>query len=264
MQESGFPTRRASRPGWLRLCRLTADECVVLGLVMLLLSALLPPLPGSVLIIGLMVLAARLRVVALGQTRRGWWRRYGRVTIIPTGFSVLGALTVALSLRIDPVFGFGLTNLTGAGELLIRSLAGVVCLGFLMVSLSLGELVATLRRWGMPEVFVELTASTARFGLMLIDTARSMRISQLARGGYDSSARARRSTAMLVATLFVVAIERARRLEIGLAARAGEGAMLTATPRTDNSPFRLLTIAGLALAVITLTWILQAEGAVWP
>jgi len=234
---------------------------------MLLLSALLPPLPGSMLIISLMVPAARLRASAIGQSPRGWWARYCRVIILPVVFSIPGALTVALSLRVEPVLRVDITNPAQAGELLLKSLAGIVCIGFLMVSLSTGQLMSIFRRCGVPETFIELMVSTIRFSSVLVDTARSMRISQLARGGYDCSVSARRSTAMLVATLFVVAVERARRLEIGLAARAGEGAMLTATPRTENSPFRLLTIAGLALAVITLTWAIcteGAEGAIWP
>jgi|GEM_PF-6467491 len=244
-------------------------EILILGLVMLILASLLPPVPGAVIIALLMTMASRCHGLSRELTWRGWWRRYYRTCVIPSCFSLCGALSIAVSLRYKPpggpAVGIVFSDPVLAAEVLLRSLAGVAALGYLVITLSIGGIIEGLRQVGLPVVLVELIASMARFGNVLIDTAGKIRVSQVSRSGYKSASSARRSVSLLTTTLFVAAIERARRLEIGLAARAGEVGMLTATHQTQTtpdavvSPFRLAAIAGLALAVTLLSFTLEME-----
>jgi cobalt/nickel transport system permease protein len=125
--------------------------------------------------------------------------------------------------------------LATAAQTLLRSSAAVTCLSFLILTTPLTELLALLRRTGLPVALCEMALVMQRFTWLLVETAQTMWQAQTARGGWSSAKRARVSFALLVTQLFLRALHRARQCEIGLQARGYEGELrVLETQRTTT------------------------------
>ena len=249
-----------------------ATESLLLALIMLLVVSFLPPYPTSLIVLPVMVVASRLHFETGKRGWNRWWRRIWPFAIIPSAFSALGAFAIGVRLNTEllhwPKWSHlpdwqtqtaalfaGYDTALSVG-VLVRSMAGTASIGYLALSVTIGEMASVLRRLGMPAVFAELLVSTIRFASILFDTASAIFRSQLARGGYNTNGTARRSISMLMSTLLLISIDRAQRLEIGLAARAGDGELRTLVKGSKVSPYRLLIIGALAAVIILLSiWI---------
>jgi cobalt/nickel transport system permease protein len=192
-------------------------EKVLLALGMLALALILPPGRGATLVAVAMTAAALL----FARVPPGLWLSCAAA---PMGFLAVGV--VSLSLKID-AHGIGLApgGFPAAATLVARSAAGVACLLFLALTTPASDLIAGLRRIGVPVEIADIALVMYRFLFVLAEAAMAMDAAQAARLGHADARRRIRSLGLLVANLLPRALDRARRMEIGLAARGWQGEM---------------------------------------
>ena len=193
------------------------SEKVLLGLGMLALALVLPPIPAAPVIAVLMsaiaLLGARVPV-----------RTWLAAAAVPVGFLLTGAAT--LMVDISP-HGIGLSRAgtVAAGMLAMRALGALSCLLFLALTTPATDLVGGMRRLGLPAEIADIALLTYRFIFLLASSAASMDAAQQARLGHSSLRRRFRSLGLLTANLLPRALARANRMEQGLAARGWDGEM---------------------------------------
>ena len=215
-------------------------EKSVLAFGLLALALALPPWPTAAAVI---VVAALAVTRGAGVPVRVWLRSMAA----PLGFVATGAATLLVELGPD---GLRLApdGVTAAAGLALRSTAAIAGLLTLALTTPATDLVAATRRARVPEEIVEIALLTYRFLLLLGETAEAMNAAQAARLGHVGWRRRIRSAGLIAANLLPRAVDRARRLEIGLSARGWSGGPLaTLTPPHPVSPRGLAaTLAVLA------------------
>ncbi|MCT8329554.1 cobalt ECF transporter T component CbiQ [Albidovulum sediminis] len=219
-------------------------EKVTTGLGFLALAIVLPPWPGAAMV------AAVMLALTFGGARVPF-RLWLPVTLLPLGFLATGALVLLVEwgpVGLAPAAG----GVAAAVQLVLRSGAAVTCLLFLAFTTPAADLLSGLRRVGVPAEIVEIALLTYRFVFLLGDEAVAMTTAQRARLGHATRQRWLRSTAMVIANLLPRAMDRARRLETGLAARGWQGEMRVLHDRPAASPRILGLIVALQGAVAIL------------
>ncbi|TAN64659.1 MAG: cobalt ECF transporter T component CbiQ [Magnetospirillum sp.] len=212
---------------------LTEKATLALGLLVLTLT--LPPWPGAAL-----VLAAAWGAALIGA--RVGPADWLRLNTAPLGFVLTGAAALAVELGPDGL-GLAADHGTRAVEVVLRASAAASCLLLLAVTTPTPDLVRGLRRLGLPAEIAEVALLTWRFLFLLLDAAAAIRVAQDARLGWSNWRRGIRSLGLLIALLLPRAMDGARRLEIGLAARGFDGSL------PMLSPVRPVSAAGLAVVV---------------
>jgi cobalt/nickel transport system permease protein len=194
---------------------------------MLLIDITLPPYPVAAVVAIVMTLAALLGA-------RVPMRIWLACAAGPTGFLLAG--TLSLLLQID-AGGLSLApdGTAAAIALAARSEAALTCLLFLALTTPASDLVSGLRRLGLPAEVTEVALLTYRFLFLLADTAMAMNNAQAARLGHIGVRRRLHSLGVLIANLLPRALDRARRLEIGLSARGWTGDMRVLSPPSPLS-----------------------------
>ena len=202
-------------------------EKAVLALGMLLITIVLPPYPAGVVVVAVMTGAA----LAGARVPVGVWLACAAT---PMGFLLVGALSLVLQVDAG---GLSLApgGLIAAARLAARSVAGLTCLLFLALTTPATDLVAGLRRLGLPAEITEVALLIYRFLFLLGDTAMAMDAAQAARLGHVGTRRRLRSMGVLIANLLPRALDRARRLEVGLTARGWDGEMRVLSRQTKIS-----------------------------
>lgn len=190
-------------------------EKALLALGMLVLAIALPPGPGAPLVA---VVMTAVTLIGARAPSRLWLS----CAAAPMGFLAVGVISLAL--RVD-AHGLGLApaGLQTAATLAMRSIAGVTCLLFLALTTPTTDLISGLRRIGIPAEIAEVALLIYRFVFVLADAALAMDVAQAARLGHATARLRVRSLGLLIANLLPRAFDRARRLEIGLAARGWHG-----------------------------------------
>ncbi len=160
------------------------------------------------------------------RTHRLWLASIGG----PIGFLLVGVLSVLLQvdhggIRLAP------DGPAAAAALAARALAGLSCLLFLALTTPVTDLLTGLRRLRLPAEIADIALLIYRFLFLLADTAMAMDSAQAARLGHDGTGRRLRSLGQLIGNLLPRALDRARRLEVGLAARGYDGEMRVLSPR---------------------------------
>lgn len=215
-------------------------EKSLLSLGLLSLALALPPWPGSVL-----VLAAAVTAALAAGTPAG---ALARLAAGPLAFILTGAATLLVQVDADGI-ALSATGSLQAGLLVLRAGAAVAALLLLTVTTPASDLVQALRRLGLPAEVAEVALTTYRLLFVLQDTAAAIHASQQARLGTTGWRRRIHSTGLLIAALLPRALDRARRLEIGLAARGFDGSLRTLSPARPTSPRALAAIAALLIAL---------------
>lgn len=175
-------------------------------------------------------------------------RTFLQVLAIPAAFLVVSAPMLALSVD----FGHGVSlawsakGAWSAVDVTLRALAATACLALLALTTPLVDLLALLRRIGVPRVFLEIMLLTYRMIFVLADSATTGAQAQASRLGYGSFRHACRSVGQLAAVLLQNALAQARRLETGLAARGYEGDL----PVLRRQPPLSLAAVAMSLGVI--------------
>jgi cobalt/nickel transport system permease protein len=169
-------------------------------------------------------------------------------------FVALGALSTAASLRVRGGLSLRFTDWSHAFPLLARGVAGAASLGLFAILVPVPELLAQLRRIGVPAVMCELALLMYRIIAVTLGQMRSSRLSQVQRLGYDGFRNSARSASLLMAGTASRTMHRAERLTAGLAARGFEGDLPMLSNGGQRSiSFEVVTVAVLiALATISI------------
>lgn len=201
--------------------------------------------------------------VALG---RAPLKLYLKLLLAPVGFAVAGVLIIALfsgsgqELLSFKLMGYPVLLRKDGLELallvLSRSLSGMCCLYFLVLTTPMIELFAVLKATRLPESFIELSMLIYRYIFVFLGMALSIRYAQTVRLGYSSFSRSLRSLGMLGSTLFIRSWEQGDKLFLAMNSRCYDGKMtLFEVHRPVRVPELLLTSAyfSLTLALHYLT-----------
>jgi cobalt/nickel transport system permease protein len=218
---------------------------------LLTLTLLLPPLTTAPL-----VLAGATLTTVYGAGIP--WKTLLSVLAAPATFLLAGIPFLAVS--IDFTSGFDLSfsaeGLQLALMTVIRALAAMSCLAFLMLTTPLTDGVLLLRRVGVPAGIIELILLIYRLIFVFAERALTGRQAQAGRLGYSRLNRSVRSLGLLAGNLFQRGLEQARRLEIGLMARGYTGELRVLSPRWEWSWRRLaIGIAGVSLIALVSGWL---------
>ncbi len=135
------------------------------------------------------------------------------------------------------------------------------CLVGLSLTTPASELIPWLRRVGVPQAVLEIALLMYRLLFILAARAMAGRQAQEARLGYMSFGRSVRSLGLLTAALLSRSLARARRLEIGLAARGFQGELKVLSKPRALSAMRLttagVTLVAVGIGGLTLSRVLQ-------
>ena len=185
------------------------------------------------------------------------------VLAAPAAFLLAGAPFLAVSVNFTDGLSlrFSSDGVHLALVTSVRALAAVGCLAFLALTTPLTDLVSLLRRTGIPAGIIELILLIYRLIFVFAERALTGRRAQAARLGYSRFDRGLRSLGLLAGNLFQRALEQARRLEIGLAARGYTGELRVIEPKRPLSWPRL-TMSMACVGLIGLAGDLLARG--WP
>jgi energy-coupling factor transporter transmembrane protein EcfT len=104
-----------------------------------------------------------------------------------------------------------------------RMAAGVAVFGLFSHLTPPWDFAQALRRLGVPDVFTELLALSARYARVFEGAARTAREAQLVRGGYSGTRRALQSMGALAGLTLVRAFDQARATAEARAARGVGG-----------------------------------------
>lgn len=217
----------------------------LLAFGLLAVSLAFPPWPTAGAVLAVAVAAT---VGAAGVPVRTW----GAAMAAPLGFVLTGAATLLFTLGGDGL-GLAPNGLGAAAELTLRASAAAAALLFLALTTPATDLVAGLARLRVPAEIVELALLIYRFVFVLSDTLIAMQAAQEARLGHVGWRRRIRSSGLIAANLLPKALDRAHRLETGLAARGWSGgALRVSSPCRPVSPAGLATIAAVLAGLVLL------------
>lgn len=217
---------------------------LLLGLLLLAIS--LPPLPALPLIaVALALLAVRAQVP---------WGLYLSRIAAPGAFVAVGLGPLIFTLSAE-----GLTLIPGgpanAATVLARCVVGMAAVMLFALSTPMAAQIELMRRCRLPDAIVHVVIIMYRMISTLISTSRAMWEAQAARLGHSSWRRWLRSVGEQGATLFVLALTRARALEEGLELRAEPGATSMPARFNPSRPRVIAAALGLQSAIILLSLI---------
>lgn len=234
-----------------------ADK-LILGGGLLLLALALPPWPG-----GALVLASAVTAALVGARLAP--ADYARVIAVPAAFMLSGAAALVVSLDFSgtaPVIHLGRDGLERAGLTSIRALAATSALLLIVLTTPVVELLALSARLRLPAGVVELALMMYRFATMMLETAARGRTAQASRLGYAGLGRSIRSAGTLAGSLLPRVLDRAARMQLGLAARGYSGTLRVLAPARSHSPRFIATAIGLQAAIVLLA-LLTPELSCW-
>jgi cobalt/nickel transport system permease protein len=224
--------------------RSLVEKCV-LAFGLLVVSLAFPPWPTAVAVF---VVASAAAVGAAGVPLRTW----GLALAAPMGFVLTGAATLLVTVGTDGV-GIAPNGLGEAAALTLRAGAASAALLLLATTTPATDLVAGMARLKVPAEIVELALLIYRFLFVLSDTLAAMQTAQEARLGHVGWRRRIRSSGLIAAALLPRAIDRAHRMEAGLAARGWSGgALKVLSPRRPVSAAGLGGVAAVLAALVVL------------
>lgn len=214
-------------------------EKLLLGGSLLALSVCLPPMPGAAL-----VLVAAIAAALLGARLPAG--DYVRVFVLPIGFLAASALSLAISVDLagpGPLLSVSAAGATMVADACLRALAAMAALLLIILTTPVVELLALLRRTRLPAPIVDVILLVYRFIGLTAATLAAGRTAQANRLGYAGFRVAIRSSGLLAAALLPRVMDRAARMQTGLAARGYGGELRVLSPSVPPSPrFVALTL----------------------
>ncbi|WP_300009142.1 cobalt ECF transporter T component CbiQ [Pseudonocardia sp.] len=224
-------------------------EKAVLALGLLGCAVALPPWPGA-LLVGACALAVLLGPLAL---RPGQLLRALRAPLV---FVAVGSVPLLVAVGGDPLIRWAPEGIGAAVALAGRATAALLCLILFAASTPLADALPRLERLGVPAAVTEVAALIYRLLFLLLDTAAAVREAQAGRLGFRTWRTTYRCVAAQGAAIFVGSLDRARRLEQGLALRGYTGSLrVQVQERPVSVPFVVASV-GLVVAVVSTTLVL--------
>ncbi|MHB1414098.1 MAG: cobalt ECF transporter T component CbiQ [Chloroflexota bacterium] len=237
-----------------RLARASSAEKILFSMGMLMLAVTLPPWPGAVVILMVVLVA----LLGVARVPVGAYLRLLAGPVLFMAMSIL-PLLFTLSFGRPGLIHLGLSpdGLQLALRVTLRALAGVNCLFFLILTTPVPQILGVMHRCRVPAVVIEISMLVYRYTWVFVHTVQSIRRAQEARLGYASLGRSYRSLAMLTGALFGQALQRGRALEHGLDARnwQGEFRVLDDAPAASLATVTLIVMLEAAVLGVTVTWI---------
>lgn len=138
-----------------------------------------------------------------------------KLMLIPASFLVMGVFTIAFGIAEGqdsflfsiPISGIHIgitkTGLTTAAGLFFREVGAVTCLYYLTLSTPIVDILSTFRRFGCPELLLELMGLIYRCIFVFLETAERMIIAQDSRLGYRNIKTGLHSMGILGSMLFI-------------------------------------------------------------
>lgn len=217
------------------------------------LEKLLPALALLLLTICSPSLVVAPLVIALTLSATVWGagvplRTFAQVMFVPATFLLVGAPFLALSVDFNSTWNvrWSPEGVQLALQTTLRALAAVSCLALLTLTTPLADWIPLVRRIGVPTSVVELILLMYRLIFVFAERASTAYQAQTTRLGYTRFDRSVHSLGLLAGNLFQRALDRARHLEIGLAARGYTGELRVLSAERPVSWRRL----GLALLLV--------------
>lgn len=185
------------------------------------------------------------------------WRDLVRAARIPILF--IATSTVAQLVSVTMPEAIPKFSVVSADEIekacfvALRSSTCVSALLFLSLTTPLSSLLQLFQRMGVNAEVSDIAMVMFRIIWLLLDSLEAGQQSLGARLGYTSNRRMLRSNGLLLASLLPRVLDRARRMEAGLAARGYTGRLNFISAERPASGGRLLLIMGFLVSVFVLT-----------
>lgn len=240
---------------WAHLNRwhLRVWENMFLAGGLLTLAMILPPVPGSVLVLVVSLAAA---TVGAGVPLRVMVR----TLCIPLLFLTVGSLPLLVTIQAVPESGWSIgwspEGLSIAAETALRALGACSSLLFLAGTTPVSSQIAVFRRLYVPETLLDVMSLTYRLLFLFDSLLTRMVIAQDGRLGYRNTRIGCQTAALAVSALLVRTLARAQSMERGLAARGYDG-RLRVLDTVAKPSFRRLGACSLVLGSVF------AAGFVW-
>jgi cobalt/nickel transport system permease protein len=236
--------RNAQTNRWRRIP--AADKAALaIGMMVV---ALFSGWAAQVLII---VLTAALLTLSARVPARDVWSS----ATIPFSFIALSSAAQLITLNFEhlrPLFGIAWSAWLPAVHVALRSFACVMALITLALTTPLTDIVQLLRRIGLSAEISDIALMMFRFIWLTLDCVESGVQSQANRLGYATYRGGLHSMGMLLASLLPRVLNRARRLEAGLAARGYTGELKFVELQHEHSWRRQMGIAALLAGLAIL------------
>lgn len=148
-----------------------------------------------------------------------------------------------------------------AGSLLVRIMACLSCLTFVMLTTPMSDLFQVMKKCRVPSLVLELMLIMYRFLFVLSDTAQQMYTAQRARGGQTGFYRRLNDTAILIVRLFGKTMQRYKGLAQGLVVRGFTDEIQLAPVQAGLVPFRYRweSYIGMTLLLLFELWLRWEE-----
>ncbi len=160
-------------------------------------------------------------------------KHYLELMTIPLTFLLPSILVLAFLRGSEPVLTFSIIGMHLAmmreglelgALLMMRSMTGISCLFFLIMTTPIAEMLDTMKKFRMPEIVVELSFMVYKLIFVLIEEMESTKKAQDARLGYLRGNRIK-SLSLLLSAMLVRSLEKAQNMERALEARCYAGKM---------------------------------------
>lgn len=212
-----------------------------------------PPLTTApaVLLLNVIIALAAARLPA---------RVFLAVLSLPIGFLLASLPMLLISLDLTNGFRLGWRpdQLGIALELAARTAGATSCLVLLALTTPAHAMIPYLRRIGVPAFLVEIMLLTYRLVFVFAGAVSTGYAAQTARLGYVGFRRSLHAFGMLAAAFFQRAMDKARRLETGLAARGFEGDLAVLPEDAPPvSPLRCLFTATALSAILAFGFLAE-------
>lgn len=181
-------------------------------------------------------------------------RAYAKTLIIPLIFILIGGGTVMVStgptsreFLVSFPFGGQFWGISSQGwgygsNLILKSLASVSSLYFVVFTTSMIDTIAFLQKMRVPGVLLEIMSLTYRFIFIFIDTAYAIIIAQASRLGYLNMKKSLVSLSMMFSSLMVKTLMKSKELHVSLASRGYQGDLKVLQQDYPVSPWNIMII----------------------
>jgi cobalt/nickel transport system permease protein len=171
---------------------------------------------------------------------------------------------VARGERVD-VLGLSLSvdGLLGAWNMLAKGTLGVVCSILLAATTEIPALLAGLQRLRMPQLLLQIMMFMVRYGDVVTDEMRRMRIARESRGFVARDVRQLPVVARSAGALFIRTYERGERVHLAMLSRGYQGRLPSATDHPATRAQWLTALSLPAAAATVTTGALAAASVPW-
>jgi cobalt/nickel transport system permease protein len=171
---------------------------------------------------------------------------------------------VARGERVD-VLGLSLSvdGLLGAWNMLAKGTLGVVCSILLAATTEIPALLAGLQRLRMPQLLVQIMMFMVRYGDVVTDEMRRMRIARESRGFVARDVRQLPVVARSAGALFIRTYERGERVHLAMLSRGYQGRLPAETDHPATRAQWLTALSLPAAAATVVTGALVAGSVTW-